>query len=59
MRTLILRILAHPRLCIGLLAALLALSGLALTRRDDFLRWNSVSAGSPMPYGESFLLKRT
>lgn len=32
MRTLILRILAHPRLCIGLLAALLALSGLALTQ---------------------------
>ena len=32
MRTLIHRILAHPRLCIGLLAALLALSALALTQ---------------------------
>lgn len=47
-------------LCPALLAlGVDRLSGLALTRRDDFLRWNSVSAGSPMPYGESFLLKRT
>ena len=32
------------------------LSGLVLTRPDDFLRWNRNTGGSPMPFCESFLL---
>lgn len=39
-------------------AGISRLSGLVITRRRDFFSWNRDSVGSPMPYGESFLLKQ-